>query len=128
MTIHRHTLQIAAASSSVSAGDTGPYFNGAILQMQWAPTTADTGADLTLTLLAADGDTTGSVDFYNDNDCLGAGFLKSPRLSAHAGDGLDTGADSSVPVVSAGQRVRAKAAPGGNATLAGTLYIWVGDA
>ena len=104
--------------------DTGPSFSGAILQMAWNPSTADTGGDLQITLLPQPGDSGQGWSIYNNNDCLGADFLQAPRQRSFGSDGAaDTGA---VPVVAAGDRLRVKVTPGG-AAVVGKLYIWSAD-
>lgn len=108
-------------------GDTGPAFNGTVMQMHWNPSTADTGADLAISLLPRSGDTGDGWLIYNDNDCLGADFTRAPRQPMHGADGAadpaDTGAAFGVPIVAAGDRLRIKVTPGG-AAVAGRLYIW----
>lgn len=107
--------------------DTGPAFHGAIMQMGWQPSTADTGADLQITLLPQPGDSGDGWLIYNDNDCLGADFLKALRQPMHGSDGApdpaDTGAAFGVPIVAAGDRLKVKVIPGGTA-VAGKLYVW----
>jgi hypothetical protein len=112
-------------------GDTGPSFHGAIAQMRWNPTTVDTGADLSVALLPKAGDTGDGWIFYNDNDCLGANFVRVPSQHVHDIDGnaemADTGTSVSPhPIVAAGDRLRIKVTPGG-AAVAGRLYIWIDD-
>lgn len=111
-------------------GDTGPAVWGGLLQMHWNPTTADTGADLTITLLPKEDDTGDGWIIYNDNDCLGANFTKVPYQATHEAGGAvastDTGTWSAVPVVFAGDRPRVKVTPGG-AAVAGRLYLWFFD-
>jgi len=125
MTVSRLAFRIAAASSSVASGDSGILY-GAIQQMRWVPTSGDTGADLnvTITPLASGGDTAGGLTVYNDDDCLGTAFTRVPVQPAQAFDGFDTGVDQYWPFVGAGERLRVKTSPAGNAAVAGTLYIW----
>lgn len=114
-------------------GDTGVPVVGEIAQMRWAPTTADTGADLAVGFHLRHGDT-GIADtgegwvFYNDNDCLGANFTRVPRQPMHGSDGAvdpaDTGAQYGAPIVACGERIRIKVTPGG-AAVAGRLYFWI---
>ena len=104
-------------------GDTGQPFMGSIAQMRWAPQTGDTGGDLLIALLPKAGDTGEGFVFFNDNDCLGAGFNKVPLQPGHASDGFDTGVDQYHPIVGAGDRLRIKVTPGGAAVI-GTLYVW----
>jgi hypothetical protein len=107
-----------------AVGDTGPNFFGEIMQIGWAPTTADTGAALYMALLPVDTtDTAGGLAVVNDEDCLGASFLRAPRISGVAVDGFDTGVDAYFPPVAAGDRLRIKVTPGG-AAVAGKLYVW----
>jgi hypothetical protein len=111
------------STSSSPAGDTGPNVDGAIVQVRWNPTTVDTGADLVLSILPREGDTGDGFVILNDNDCLGADFVRAPRQAVHdsAGAALASG-DS--PYVLAGDRIRAKVIPGG-AACAGRLYVWL---
>jgi hypothetical protein len=96
---------------------------GSIVQMRWAPETGDTGGDLLIALLPKANDTGGGWVFYDDNDCLGAGFTKVPLQPGHGPDGTDTGVDQYHPIVAAGDRLRIKVTPGGSAVV-GDLYIW----
>lgn len=105
-------------------GDTGPPMDGLIHSIRWQPTTADTGADLYLALINAQGDTTGGVQLISDNDCLGAAFTKQPTLPQTHGDGFDTGASADVPHLATGERLRLKITPGG-AALVGKLHVKV---
>ena len=100
----------------------GGSFHGEITQMRWAPSTADTGADLALGLDPNASDTGDGWLFYNNNDVLGSGFTIVPMQSVSTNlDGTtDTGA---APIVSAGDRLRVTVTPGG-AACAGTLYVW----
>jgi hypothetical protein len=122
----RQIFNIDGSSSAFS--DTGPHFSGAIMQMRWYPTTADTGADLAIDLMpsAAAADTGQAYTFYNNNDCLGTAFTHVPTQPQHHSDGFDTGASSDVPIVAAGERLRVRITPGGSA-VAGKLYIWTAD-
>lgn len=103
--------------------DTGQPVSGGLVQMRWVPDTADTGADLKLTLLPRTVDTGDGWAFYDDNDCLGAQFTKVPVQPAHQSDGLDTGADFSTAIAFAGDRPRVEVTPGG-AAVVGRLYLW----
>lgn len=105
-------------------GDTGPPISGTIWAMRWQPTTADTGADLYVALVDAQGDTAGGVQMLSDNDCLGAAFTKQPTFPQTHVDGFDTGASQDVPFVSAMQRIRVKVTPAG-AAVAGKLSFMV---
>ena len=115
--------RFAINTDTGSQGDTGPVFMGSIVQMRWAPATGDTGGDLLMALLPKAGDTGEGFVFFNDNDCLGAGFNRVPLQPAHASDGFDTGVDQYHPIVGAGDRLRIKVTPGG-AAVVGNLYIW----
>ena len=110
------------AGSGVWA-DTGPSFMGEVTQLAWNPSTPDTGGDLQITLRPAKGGDTGNGwSIYNDNDCLGADFIKATRVSRYGPDGVsDTG--HTERVVSAGDRLRVKVTPGGAACV-GKLYVW----
>lgn len=113
-------------------GDTGPVISGEIAQVRWSPTVVDTGADLLMALLPRTGDTGDGFVFVNDNDCLGADFVRVPRQPTHdlsgAADVTDTGTPAApAPIVGAGgDRIRVKVTPGG-AACAGRLYVWVRD-
>lgn len=119
--IHRHIFEVNTDTGTW--GDTGKVFTGEVMQMHWNPDTADTGGDLSLALLPKENDTGDGFIFYNDNDCLGANFVKVPLQPGHASDGTDTGVDEYFPVVSAGDRLRVKVTPGG-AAVVGRLYVW----
>jgi hypothetical protein len=122
----RQVFDLNGGSSAFS--DTGPSFTGAIMQMRWYPTTADTGGDLAIDLMpsAAAADTGQAYTIYNDNDCLGVPFTKVPSQPQHHSDGFDTGSGLDVPIVSAGDRLRIRITPGG-AAVVGKLYIWTAD-
>lgn len=107
-------------------GDTGPNFSGEIMQIGWAPVTADTGADLSLVLLPVDTtDTAGGLPLLNDADCLGASFMRAPKIPGfgRTPDGTDTGLAHYAPPVASGDRLRIKVTPGG-AAVSGKLYVW----
>ena len=128
--VKRHKLRINSADAATNAGDTGTGLSGRIEQIQWVPTTADTGADISLMLVPslAGSDTAGSFPIYSKSDCLGAAFLKAPRQPACANDGFDTGVDAYVPyVLSPGDRLRVKTVAAGNGAVAGTLHVWLAD-
>lgn len=120
--ISRQSFSISTDTGT--KGDTGSPINGTIWGMRWQPTTADTGADLYVALIDAQGDTAGGVQMLSDNDCLGVAFTKQPTFPQTHGDGFDTGASNDVPFVSATQRLRIKVTPGG-AALAGKLSFMV---
>jgi hypothetical protein len=116
--------RFAINTDTGTQGDTGPNFHGEIRQIGWAPTTADTGAALYIALLPVDAlDTAGGLTLLNDEDCLGASFIRAPMIPGVASDGFDTGVDQYAPAVAAGDRLRIKVTPGG-AAVAGTLYVW----
>lgn len=96
--------------------------NGELTQMRWAPSTADTGADLSMGVYPNAADTGDGWLFYNNNDVLGTGFTIVPMQSVSSNlDGTtDTGA---APIVFAGDALRVTVTPGG-AACAGTLYVW----
>lgn len=125
MTVSRIAFRINAASSSAASGDSGQLY-GCIQQMRWIPTVGDTGADLSVTIcpIAAGGDTAGAITVIDDNDCMGSAFTRVPLQPASSFEGADTGVDMSYPFVGAGDRLRVKTQPAGNAALAGTLYVW----
>jgi hypothetical protein len=108
-------------------GDTGVLNGGDIRQLRWNPTTPDTGGDLQVAVLPRAGDTGDGFVVYNDNDCLGANFVRSPVMQAHHSDGFDTGSVEEVHFVcQPNDRLRVKVIPGG-AAVAGRLYVWVKD-
>ena len=119
MTLSRQRLHVDTDTGTFS--DTGPYFYGGIMQMRWVPQTPDTGADLDVSLLSKEGDS--GWTFYSDNDCLGAEFTRVPMQPVHGYSGTDTGSNGRVPIVGAGDRIRATVTPGGAAVI-GDLYIW----
>jgi hypothetical protein len=126
MALQRQQFNISAAASAV--GDTGVNFTGAIRQIAWAPTTADTGGDLYIALLPVDTtDTAGGVALLNDADCLGASFIRAITVPGVSADGFDTGVDLAFNPVAAGDRLRVKVTPGGAACV-GRLYVWTSDA
>lgn len=120
-----YSRQTFTLSGSSPFSDTGPSFFGAIMQMRWYPTTVDTGADIALDLMPDRSDTGQAITFYSKTDCLGAAFTKVPTQPSHHSDGFDTGASNDVPIVAAGDRIRARVTPG--ATCAGRLIIWTSD-
>ena len=101
----------------------GPAISGGLVQMRWVPSTADTGADLKLTLLPRADDSGDGWAFFDDNDCLGVQFTKVPIQAIHQSDGLDTGADNSSAVAFCGDRLQVEVTPGG-AAVVGNLYVW----
>lgn len=110
------------AGDTGTQGDTGPPINGEIMQVRWNPTVADTGGDLTLTVLPKTGDTGDGFDILADADCLGANFNRVPRQDTHDATGVsDTG---SAPIVLAGDRIRMKINPAGGSP-AGRLYVYI---
>lgn len=110
------------AGDTGTQGDTGPMTFGEIAQVRWNPTTADTGADLTITVLPRAGDTGDGWDILADNDSLGVNFVKVPRQDTHDLAGVsDTG---SAPIVLGGDRLRVKIVPAGGSP-AGRLYIYI---
>lgn len=115
-----------AVSTDTGTQDlTGVPFEGGVLQLGWNGSTFDTGGDLTVWLLPKASDDTGEGwIIFNDDDCLGADFLKGlVRKDVHA-NGSDTGTGGSQSVVcAAGDHLRVRVTPGG-AAVAGELYIW----
>jgi len=74
--------------------------------MAWEPSTGDTGGDLQIVMLPTRSDDTWSgFLIFNDNDCLGADFMKAPRQRFHGPDGsvMDTG--EGAPIVLEGERL-----------------------
>lgn len=125
--MHRQLFEVNTDTGTW--GDTGPCVEGAVWQMHWNPTTADTGGDLQVAILPKQADTGDGFVIYDDNDCLGSNFVRAPRQGTHdiSGDvdAIDTGTPASlVPYVMSGDRIRVKVTPGG-AAVAGRLYVWV---
>ncbi len=104
--------------------DTGPAMWGAIAQVHWTPTAADTGTDLIMTLFPRAGDTGEGYEFYNGPDELDGKIARVPVQSGHS-DGSDTGVVQEFPIVFAGERLQVKVAPGDTGAVAGRLYVWV---
>jgi hypothetical protein len=119
------TRQIFEFNDTGTAGDTGPATFGAIRQIRWNPTTADTGADLQISLLPRMGDTGDGWLIYSKANVLGAQFAYALGQMAvdHVGK-TDTGL---ALIVTAGDRLRPKVVnQAGVATATvGRLYIWV---
>jgi hypothetical protein len=140
MTITRLRFDISASDPGGDTGaahdsttDTGPSVWGELVQVRWVPSTGDTGGDLQLIHLpvAPESDTGENQIFFNDNDCLGAGFTRAPRQPQHGSDGAadpaDTGAAFGVPVYFGGDRLRVKVTNGATELLVGKLYAWFKD-
>ena len=107
----------------------GPPFTGRVLQTRWEVTgAADTGGDLAMWVQQRIADTGNGVLVVNDNDILGADFVRQFRSPVHntAGNAIDTGDDFAEPVVSAGERLRVLITPGGAGPI-GRLYVWTGE-
>ena len=104
---------------------TGVPFEGGVMQVGWNAQTGDTGADLLILLLPkASNDTGDGWIIYNDNDSLGADFLKSlVNRSVHA-NGSDTVASGAqAAYASASDHLYVRVTPGG-AAVVGDLYVW----
>jgi hypothetical protein len=108
--------------------DSGPSFHGEILQARWEATSGgDTGDDLAIWLQQRPGDTGNGVLVVAQAGNLNTDFTRCWRQPTHLTTGaVDTGADQTVPVVSAGEHLRVRVSPGG-ASLVGKLYIWTKD-
>lgn len=123
------TRQLFEVNTASAKSDTGPPTFGQVIQVRWENTgAADTGADLEIYAQQREADTGNGVVILNDNDCLGADFVRQPRTPLHNSDGtqIDTGADFADPVVCAGERLRVKVTPAGG-TPQGRVYVWVKD-
>lgn len=123
MSITRQFYEINTASAK---SDTGPPAFGELIQARWEQTgTGDTGADLDIWAQQREADTGNGVPIVNDNDCLGADFIRHYRTPIHNTDGsaVDTGNDFCAPVVLAGERPRVRVTPAGG-TVQGRLYLW----
>lgn len=109
--------------------DTGPPTWGQIMQARWEQTgTPDTGADLAIYAQQRELDTGDGVPIVNDNDCLGADFIRQYRSPIHNQSGIAIDADTgdgyfSQPVPLAGDRLRVRVTPAGG-TVSGRLYVW----
>ena len=121
MAVSRQTYIISTDTGEFRT-DTGPSFNGAILQMRWEPGGADTGGDLEVLLVNTD--TGEAIVVMRDNDCLGSQFTRAPRQSTH-----DTGGapSSEALIYSAGERLRVKITPAGVAQSSGKLTVYIDD-
>lgn len=123
------TRQVFTFSSATAVTDTGPPIWGQVVQARWEQTGAgDTGADLTIYAQQRESDSGNGVLVVDDNDCLGADFVRQWRSPLHNTDGvqIDTGADFSEPITLAGDRLRVKITPAGG-TVNGRLYVWAKD-
>ena len=123
------TRQRFTFASSAAVSDTGPPIWGELVQARWEQTgVADTGGDLTIYAQQREADTGNGVLVVDDNDVLGADFVRQWRSPTHdtAGVAIDTGGDFPEPVVLAGDRLRVKITPAGG-TVSGNLYIWAKD-
>ena len=102
---------------------TGPNFNGSVEQYRWVSTGGDTGGSLAIGLYPLSGDTGDGFVFASHS--LTPQFTKAPRQPQHGSDGAadpaDTGAAFGVPIVAAGDRLRAVKT---GATGTGRLYVW----
>jgi hypothetical protein len=124
MTVSR---QIFEFNDTGTATKTGPATFGSLRQIRWNPDTADTGADLQISLLPKVGDTGDGWLIYSKANVLGANFAFGMGQMAvdHVGK-TDTGL---YPIYAAGDRIQAKVVnQAGVATAtAGRLYIWVDE-
>jgi len=104
----------------------GPNFSGSVEQYRWVSTGGDTGGTLELSLQPRQADTGDGFVFASHG--LAPQLTKAPRQPQHGSDGAadpaDTGAAFGVPVVAAGDRLRAVKT---GATGTGRLYIWTRD-
>jgi hypothetical protein len=66
-------------------------------------------------------DTGASQVIYEDNDCLGAEFIRQIRDVSY-GPGGDTGTTADFPFVAVSGRLRVKVTAG--STCAGALFVW----
>lgn len=119
------TRQVFEFNDTGTAGDTGPATFGAIRQIRWNPSAADTGADLQISLLPRVGDTGDGWLIYSKANVLATQFAYGlGQLAVDQVGKTDTGL---CLIVAAGDRIRPKVvnqAGVGTAT-AGRLYIWV---
>ncbi|MEY9099066.1 hypothetical protein ABIA24_001975 [Sinorhizobium fredii] len=119
------TRQIFEFNDTGRAGDTGPAVFGTIRQIRWNPTTADTGADLQISLLPRQGDTGDGWLIYSKANVLGANFASALGQRAVDAAGVtDTGL---YPIYAAGERLRVKVInqAGVSTATTGRLYIWI---
>lgn len=126
MVMKRQTYEL---SDTGTFGDTGPTFQGVIMQVRWAPTT-DTGLGLQVSLIPKFGDTGDGWLIINETDVGRTDLVRVPRQPGHAADGTDTGVDQYFPIVAAGDHVRVKVLSKGasTATISGRLYVWTVEA
>lgn len=111
-----------------NGSDTGPHCWGELMQVVWDPSDGDSGGDLVLSQVhgigdTGPGDTGDELIFFNDNDCLGSGFRRMPRIITCHPEGVDTGRNDLAPVVFAGEKPKAKFLAG-QAECAGSLILW----
>lgn len=117
--------QVYNFNTGSAVTDTGPPAFGEMVMARWEVTgAADTGGDVAIYAQQREADTGDGVLVVNDNDCLGADFVRQWRSPTHntAGGAVDTGDDFAAPVVFAGDRPRVRITPGG--TTIGRLYLW----
>ena len=123
MTISRQRFAFSDTGTQI---DTGPPFVGEIMQVRWNPT-SDTGAALQLGLYPKEGDTGDGWLFIDDTGGLRANFIIAPRQHIAFLDGSNASDTGRAPIVSAGDRLRAKVSAQGTSTtvVSGTLYVWM---
>jgi hypothetical protein len=124
MTISRQTFDI---STTATRTDTGPPFNGAIKQVRWQTSSADTGGNMTAFLQQRLEDTGDGIMIFTTGDVaspLLADFVLLPRRLV-TDTGTTNNGSLSESVVSAGEHLRVRTRPGTN--LSGKLYVWTCD-
>jgi hypothetical protein len=119
MAVNRQTFAI----NNTAAGKTqsGPAFEGGVLQLRWAPEQGDTGGDLSILLCPNAGDTGGAFEIFSGANCLGAAFCKGLAMPVVHKNNSDTGVGSDGVYASAGEHLLVKVAS--DTGVEGKLYI-----
>lgn len=120
MAVNRQTYSI----SNTAAGKTqsGPAFEGGVLQLRWVPSQGDTGGDLSVLLCPEAGDTGGAFEIFSGANCLGSAFCKGLAMPMVHRNNSDTGVAGMQGVyVSAGERLLVKVTS--DTGVEGELYI-----
>ena len=121
----------ATGTTTLISGDTGPAFNGRVLQMRWRwfdTGVGDTGAALRVSLHPVTDDTGGGWDILL-LDNIKNDWTKTPTQQIHKTSGArDTGA---AYIISAGDHLRVKMTADKTLTDSGQLsygqlYVWTG--
>jgi hypothetical protein len=114
--------QFAFSDTGTEVQTSVPFF-GEILQYRWVLQSGDTGGNLEISLHPALDEDTG-LGWTIASHGLQPQLVKALRQPAQASDGLDTGVDFYVPVVAAGDRIRAVRTATAAGAIVGRLYLW----